>query len=99
MADREQPVPQRDMPGEQSRPTQPFPAKRRHFARPTSLWSNEVMFTPATSTRKQISVPGELGGSNWGGRAADPQTGMLCAPSTVPPFTNWLRTHRSARSL
>jgi quinoprotein glucose dehydrogenase len=37
---------------------------------------NEGLFTPP-STRDQISIPGELGGTNWGGTAADPTTGML----------------------
>ncbi len=37
---------------------------------------NEGVFTPP-STGDQISVPGELGGTNWGGTAADPKTGML----------------------
>jgi quinoprotein glucose dehydrogenase len=38
---------------------------------------NEGVFTPPSSSRDQISMPGELGGSNWGGAAADPATGML----------------------
>ncbi len=38
---------------------------------------NEGLFTPQTLTRDQISIPGELGGSNWAGTAADPTTGML----------------------
>src|SRR5688572_21810557 len=38
---------------------------------------NEGVFTPLSLTRDQISIPGELGGSNWGGAAADPETGML----------------------
>jgi quinoprotein glucose dehydrogenase len=38
---------------------------------------NEGVFTPPSSARDQIAMPGELGGSNWGGAAADPTTGML----------------------
>src|SRR5205807_2264673 len=38
---------------------------------------NEGIFTPQTLGRNQITIPGELGGSNWGGSAADPTTGML----------------------
>src|SRR5262245_13080385 len=38
---------------------------------------NEGIFTPPSSARDQISMPGELGGTNWGGAAADPATGML----------------------
>ena len=38
---------------------------------------NEGIFTPLSITTDQISVPGELGGANWGGAAGDPETGML----------------------
>ena len=37
---------------------------------------NEGIFTPP-GLENSIQVPGELGGSNWGGSAADPETGML----------------------
>jgi quinoprotein glucose dehydrogenase len=46
---------------------------------------NEGIFTPQTLTREQISVPGEFGGSNWGGSAADPTTGMLYVRSSDQP--------------
>jgi len=46
---------------------------------------NEGLFTPQTLNRNQISVPGELGGSNWGGSAADPATGMLYVRSADQP--------------
>ena len=46
---------------------------------------NEGLFTPQTLTRDQISIPGELGGSNWGGSAADPTTGMLYVRSADQP--------------
>ena len=45
---------------------------------------NEGLFTPP-STRNTIDMPGELGGSNWGGTAADPQTGMLYVRSHDAP--------------
>jgi quinoprotein glucose dehydrogenase len=46
---------------------------------------NEGLFTPQTLNRNQISVPGELGGANWGGSAADPTTGMLYVRSADQP--------------
>jgi quinoprotein glucose dehydrogenase len=46
---------------------------------------NEGIFTPQTLGRNQISIPGELGGSNWGGSAADPTTGMLYVRSADQP--------------
>jgi quinoprotein glucose dehydrogenase len=45
---------------------------------------NEGLFTPP-STRNTIDMPGELGGSNWGGAAADPETGMLYVRSHDAP--------------
>ena len=38
---------------------------------------HEGVFTPPTTTRDQIQLPGEYGGANWGAMAGDPQTGML----------------------
>jgi quinate dehydrogenase (quinone) len=52
---------------------------------------NEGLFTPQTLTRDQISIPGELGGSNWGGAAADPTTGMLYVRSADQPGIHKLR--------
>jgi quinoprotein glucose dehydrogenase len=52
---------------------------------------NEGIFTPQTLTRDQISVPGELGGSNWGGSAGDPATGMLYVRSSDQPALHRLR--------
>jgi quinoprotein glucose dehydrogenase len=45
---------------------------------------NEGLFTPP-STRNTIDMPGELGGSNWGGAAGDPETGMLYVRSNDAP--------------
>jgi quinoprotein glucose dehydrogenase len=103
----ERPVPQSDVPGEQSSPTQPFPTRPAPFARLTFTEAdvnpyldaderqrildivrtsrNEGIFTPLSITRRQISVPGELGGANWGGAAADPETGMLYVRSADQP--------------
>ena len=52
---------------------------------------NEGVFTPQTLTRDQISIPGELGGSNWGGSAADPSTGWLYVRSADQPAIHRLR--------
>jgi glucose dehydrogenase len=46
---------------------------------------NEGVFTPLSLTQDQISMPGELGGSNWGGAAGDPETGMLYVRSADQP--------------
>jgi quinoprotein glucose dehydrogenase len=52
---------------------------------------NEGLFTPQTLDRHQISIPGELGGSNWGGSAGDPTTGMLYVRSADQPGFHRLR--------
>jgi quinoprotein glucose dehydrogenase len=57
---------------------------------------NEGLFTPQTLDRDQISVPGELGGSNWGGSAADPTTGVLYVRSADQPAIHRLRVPGSA---
>jgi quinoprotein glucose dehydrogenase len=109
----ERPVPQSDVPGEESSPTQPFPSNPPPFARLKfglddinpylddvekgrlrgilQNARNEGLFTPQTLTRDQISIPGELGGSNWGGSAADPMTGMLYVRSADQPAIHKLR--------
>ncbi|HKE25442.1 MAG TPA: PQQ-binding-like beta-propeller repeat protein [Bryobacteraceae bacterium] len=51
---------------------------------------NEGLFTPQTLGRNQISVPGELGGANWGGSAADPETGMMYVRSLDQPAIHTL---------
>jgi quinoprotein glucose dehydrogenase len=52
---------------------------------------NEGVFTPMTLGRNQISIPGELGGSNWGGSAADPTTGTLYVRAANQPGFHTLR--------
>jgi len=52
---------------------------------------NEGLFTPQSLTHDQISIPGELGGSNWGGAAADPTTGMLYVRTADQPGIHKLR--------
>jgi glucose dehydrogenase len=55
---------------------------------------NEGIFTPQSLDREQISIPGELGGSNWGGAAADPTTGMLYVRTADQPAIHRLRLPR-----
>ena len=112
----ERPVPQSDVPGEQSSPTQPFPTKPPPFARlkfgvedlnpyvdPEEKKVlrgillnalNEGVFTPSSHTRNTITVPGELGASNWGGSAGDPETGMLYVRTADQPAMHILREWR-----
>jgi glucose dehydrogenase len=54
---------------------------------------NEGVFTPQTLTRDQISIPGELGGSNWAGTAADPTTGTLYVRTADQPAIHRLREY------
>jgi quinoprotein glucose dehydrogenase len=55
---------------------------------------NEGIFTPPSHTRNAITIPGELGGSNWGGSAADPTTGMIYVRSADQPAMRMLREFR-----
>jgi len=57
---------------------------------------NEGIFTPP-STRNTIDMPGELGGSNWGGAAADPQTGMMYIRSNDAPTMHILSQRQRVR--
>jgi len=57
---------------------------------------NEGLFTPP-STRNTIDMPGELGGSNWGGAAADPATGMFYVRSNDAPTMHVLSARQRVR--
>jgi len=52
---------------------------------------NEGLFTPQTLDRDQISMPGEFGGSNWGGTAANPSTGWIYVRTADQPAIHRLR--------
>jgi quinoprotein glucose dehydrogenase len=54
---------------------------------------NEGVFTPP-SLRDTIGVPGQWGGANWGGTAADPETGMLYVRAIDAPTLNHLTLDR-----
>ena len=116
----ERAVPQSDVPGEESWPTQPFPTKPPPFAiqkftaddvnpyidaddaaRLRGILKdarNEGLFTPP-ATRNTIDMPGELGGSNWGGTAADPEHGWLFVRSSNAPTMHKLSTRPPLRRL
>jgi quinoprotein glucose dehydrogenase len=44
-----------------------------------------ALFTPISSTRHSVIVPGVAGGANWGGAGFDPETGILYVPSRLGP--------------
>jgi len=49
------------------------------------------LYTPP-SLRGTIQVPGELGGADWVGGSADPESGVLFVPSKTMPFSTELNT-------
>ncbi|HUK15492.1 MAG TPA: PQQ-binding-like beta-propeller repeat protein [Bryobacteraceae bacterium] len=57
---------------------------------------NEGIFTPP-ATHNTIDMPGELGGCNWGGAAADPATGMLYVRSNDAPTLHILSERQRVR--
>ena len=96
----ERPVPQSNVPGEQTSPTQPFPVL------PPPLVPNEIspedgwgpmgigageckellasmhwegIYTPPQLEKLTLMYPGNAGGSNWGGIAADPERQIVVA--------------------
>lgn len=73
-------------------------AERARLRRILQNARNEGLFTPPTLTRDQISIPGELGGSNFGGSAADPTTGWLYVRSADQPAIHRLRELRAGAS-
>jgi quinoprotein glucose dehydrogenase len=101
----ERAVPQSDVPGEESWPTQPFPTRPAPFARQGFTLDDVIDFTPAIkqaaiaevskyrlgpmytppSMQGSLVLPGDIGGSGWGGAAVDPETGWLYVKATNSP--------------
>lgn len=102
----ERPVPQSQVPGERTSPTQPFPTKPPPFDLQGATEDNLIdftpelrkraleqlqtlehgrLFTPISSMRNTVLVPGIAGGANWGGAGFDPETGVLYVPSRLAP--------------
>jgi quinoprotein glucose dehydrogenase len=52
-------------------------AERERLTKVLLATRNEGVYTPMTTDRDQILIAGEHGGTNWGGSAGDPETGML----------------------
>jgi quinoprotein glucose dehydrogenase len=105
----ERPVPQSDVPGEVTSPTQPFPTKPPAFDRQGSSIDDLIDFTPALKEEAikiasqykmgplytppivpdtngkagTFLLPAHVGGVNWPGGAADPETGILYVASVT----------------
>lgn len=89
----ERPVPESDVPGERTSPTQPFPVKPPPFARNSfriaelradspycaKIAAGAVTGGPYTpvGTKPTIVFPGTNGGANWGGASFDPRSETL----------------------
>ncbi|HUK15866.1 MAG TPA: pyrroloquinoline quinone-dependent dehydrogenase [Bryobacteraceae bacterium] len=58
---------------------------------------NEGLFTPQALNRVTIETPGQLGGSNWCGTAADPKTGMLYVRTIDGPSSSTLSERTRVR--
>jgi quinoprotein glucose dehydrogenase len=86
----ERPVPQSDVPGEKTSPTQPFQnvpslAPLVMGGSPNEVCRKQLasvryegIYTPP-SLKGSLNYPGPTGGVNWGGAAIDPNTGILYA--------------------
>jgi quinoprotein glucose dehydrogenase len=59
---------------------------------------NEGLFTPP-AMKNTIDMPGELGGSNWGGAAGDPTSGMLYVRSHDAPTMHILTERQAVRTV
>jgi quinoprotein glucose dehydrogenase len=71
------------------------PAERARWRDAILSARNEGLFTPP-STRGTIEMPGNNGGANWGGAAADPEHGLLYVVSKDLPAILKLERDRSA---
>jgi len=71
------------------------PAERARYRDAILSARNEGLFTPP-STRGTIEMPGNNGGANWGGAAADPDHGFLYVVSKDLPAILKLERDRTA---
>jgi len=68
------------------------PALRAQAIKILSQYRYGPLFTPpsaaggASATKGTVQMPGAIGGSNWTGAAADPETGILYVTSVHGPF-------------
>jgi len=72
-------------------------AEHAHLRVQISQAHNEGLFTPQSVGRETIETPGQLGGSNWGGTAGDPQTVMLYVRTIDGPSSATLSERTAAR--
>lgn len=105
----EKPVPQTDVVGEYTSPTQPFPLKpeplykytEEHLFKTPTCWEAqkglryEGIFTPP-SIKGSISYPGPIGGTDWGGASIDPDKQILILNQTnMPVITQLIKKEKS----
>jgi quinoprotein glucose dehydrogenase len=116
----ETPVPQSDVPGEASSPTQPAPSLPAPYARQrltadmltnrtdvAHIWARQRFntfasngpFAPMKAGQQTVVMPGFDGGAEWGGQAANPQTGILYLNANDIAWTGALTPSRAAHSL
>jgi quinoprotein glucose dehydrogenase len=73
------------------------PAERAALKERLANARNEGLFTPQ-SRKETISTPGQLGGTNWCGTAADPQTGMLYVRTIDGPSSATMSERSAVRA-
>jgi quinoprotein glucose dehydrogenase len=73
------------------------PAEREAIKQRLAAARNEGLFTPQ-SLKETISTPGQLGGTNWAGTAADPQTGMMYVRTIDGPSSSKMSERTNARA-
>ncbi len=61
------------------------PELRKQALEKLQALDHGALFTPISSTRKSVILPGVAGGANWGGAGFDPETGVLYVPSRMAP--------------
>jgi len=72
-------------------------AERAEIKKLLASARNEGLFTPQALNRVTIETPGQLGGSNWCGTAADPKTGMLYVRTIDGPSSSTLSERTRVR--